>query len=48
MEVFILWIIVGLFSILYSIFNKIEITLFHIIKCLLTGPYVLINLTCRD
>lgn len=48
MEFLILWIIMGLFSLMYSFLTKVKITMLHFLICFLTGPYVLINLTCRE
>lgn len=48
MEFLILWIIVSTFSLIYSFLTNVKITMLHFLICFLTGPYVLINLTCRE
>ena len=48
MEFIILWIITGLFSWMYDCLWKQKLMFKNMFICLLTGPYILIKLTCRE
>lgn len=48
MELIILWIFTGFLSWMYDCFWKKQLIFSNMFVCLLTGPYILIKLTCKD